>query len=52
MGIWRFIANIILLVGVSLATKPMPREHVDKFVQGSTASLEEIGEPQTSQPSA
>jgi SSS family solute:Na+ symporter len=51
-GIWGFIANIILLVGVSLATRPMPEEHVKRFVEGSKATLEEIGEPQTSQPSA
>jgi SSS family solute:Na+ symporter len=43
-GIWGLIVNIILLVGVSLATKPMPEEHVKKFVEGSKASLEEIAE--------
>ncbi len=51
-GIWGLIVNTILLVGVSLATKPMPGEHVNKFVEGSKASLEEIGEPQTAQPGA
>jgi hypothetical protein len=30
----------------------MPEEHVKRFVEGSKATLEEIGEPQTSQPSA
>jgi SSS family solute:Na+ symporter len=49
-GIWGLIVNTILLVGVSLATKPMPREHVDKFVEGSKASLEDIGEPQSTRP--
>src|SRR5918994_1942295 len=47
-GIWGLIVNTIVLVGVSLATRPMPAEHVNKFVEGSKASLEEIGEPQTS----
>jgi solute:Na+ symporter, SSS family len=51
-GIWGLIVNTILLIGVSLATKPMPEEHVKRFVEGSKAPLEEIGEPQTSQPSA
>jgi SSS family solute:Na+ symporter len=51
-GIWGLIVNTVVLVGVSLATKPMPAEHVNRFVEGSKASLEEIGEPQTSQPGA
>ena len=51
-GIWGLIVNTVVLVGVSLATTPMPTEHVNRFVEGSKASLEEIGEPQTSQPSA
>lgn len=49
-GIWGLIVNTILLVGVSLATKPMPAEHVDKFVEGSKALLEEIGGPEPSRP--
>lgn len=47
-GVWGLIVNTVVLVGVSLATKPMPAEHVNRFVEGSKASLEEIGEPQTS----
>jgi solute:Na+ symporter, SSS family len=47
-GIWGLIVNTILLIGVSLATKPMPEEHVKKFVEGSRTSLEEIDEPQPS----
>ncbi len=49
-GIWGLIVNTVLLIGVSLATKPMPREHVDRFVEGSKASLEEIGDSRTSRP--
>ena len=41
-GIWGLIVNTVLLIGVSLATKPMSQEHVDKFVEGSKAPLDEI----------
>lgn len=41
-------ANIPLLVGVNLATKPMTKDHVDKFVERSKAPLEEIGDLRTS----
>lgn len=44
-GIWGLLTNTVFLVGASLLTKPMPQEHVDKFLEGSKASLEEIREP-------
>jgi SSS family solute:Na+ symporter len=47
-GIWGLIVNTILLIGVSLVTTPMPREHVDRFVEGSKASLDELSEPRPS----
>ncbi len=31
-GIWGVAANVVVLVAVSLATEPMDREHVDRFV--------------------
>ncbi len=34
-GIWGLLVNVSLFVGVSLATRPMDREHVDRFVEGS-----------------
>lgn len=40
-GIWGLIVNTVLLVGVSLATEPMPEEHVKRFVEGSRSPLEE-----------
>ena len=41
-GLWGLLVNTVLLIGVSLATKPMPQEHVDRFVEGSRATLDEI----------
>ncbi|MCA3748275.1 MAG: hypothetical protein IN808_03940 [Rubrobacter sp.] len=41
-GIWGLIVNTVLLVGVSLATEPMPEEHVKRFVEGSRSPLEEV----------
>ncbi|MGI8912147.1 MAG: sodium:solute symporter family protein [Rubrobacteraceae bacterium] len=43
-GICGLVVNTVVLVGVSLATKPMPSEHVSKFVEGSKASLQDIDE--------
>lgn len=40
-GFWGMIVNTILLVGVSLATRPMPRAHVEKFTEDSKAPLEQ-----------
>lgn len=31
-GIWGVAANVVVLVAVSLATRPMERDHVDQFV--------------------
>jgi SSS family solute:Na+ symporter len=31
-GVWGVVANVLVLVAVSLATSPMEREHVEKFV--------------------
>ncbi|BBL80584.1 hypothetical protein RxyAA322_24380 [Rubrobacter xylanophilus] len=44
-GIWGLLANTVALVAVSLLTEPMPEEHVERFVEGSKASLEEISGP-------
>lgn len=49
-GIWGLVVNTLVLVGVSFATKPMPDEHVEKFVEGSRASLTEMSGPRPSQP--
>lgn len=43
-GIWGLIVNTVFLIGVSLATEPMPEEHVRRFVEGSKPSLEEVDE--------
>lgn len=43
-GIWGLLANTTLLVVVSLLRPAMDSEHVDKFVEGSKASLEDIEE--------
>lgn len=50
-GIWGLLVNTMFLVGVSLLTKPMPQEHVDKFVEGSKAPLEEISGSQSEEAS-
>ncbi|CAN5552457.1 sodium:solute symporter family protein [soil metagenome] len=44
-GIWGLLANTVFLVGFSLLTKPMPREHVERFVEGSRTPLEETRDP-------
>ena len=46
-GIWGLLANTVFLVGTSLLTHPMDREHVKRFVEGSKTPLEEMPEPQT-----
>ena len=46
-GIWGLLANTVFLVGTSLLTSPMDKEHVDRFVEGSKTPLEEMQEPQT-----
>lgn len=40
-GMWGLVVNTILLVAVSLLTRPMASEHVERFVEGSRASVEE-----------
>lgn len=40
-GIWGLLANTFFLITVSLVTKPMPRDHVDRFVEGSKGALDE-----------
>jgi SSS family solute:Na+ symporter len=41
-GILGLMVNTALLVGVSLATRPMEKEHVDRFVEGSKVPLRRI----------
>jgi len=41
-GIWGLLVNTALLIGVSLMTRPMPTEHVERFVEGSRTALEEV----------
>ncbi len=49
-GIWGIIVNTIVLVGVSLATKPLPRAHVERFIATSeTAPAEEADEQDVTQ---
>lgn len=50
-GIWGLLVNTVFLVGVSLATKPMAQEHVDKFVEGSKVPIVSIKESQPEEPS-
>lgn len=48
-GIWGLLGNTLLLIVVSLLRPAMDKDHVDKFVEGSKASLEDIDEAQTAE---
>jgi len=39
-GLWGLLGNIVVLVIVSLLTKPQDKEHVDKFVEESQIPVE------------
>lgn len=39
-GVWGLIVNTVLLVAVSMATRPMDGAHVARFVEGSRAPVE------------
>jgi solute:Na+ symporter, SSS family len=41
-GIWGLVVNTVLLVGVSLVTRPMAADHVERFVEGSKASAADV----------
>jgi solute:Na+ symporter, SSS family len=43
-GIWGLAVNTVLLVGVSLITKPMDARHVDRFVEDSKIPLSKISD--------